>query len=153
MDINKNVGSEEVPMLVEPKPLTNSLNNSFIESESEFYTTTDNDESDNNKGSCFENRDDTYEAKKDIEPTTPETDNIDGFAIDNEIELMTMKKRVKVYFLENGDWRDVGTGYVSGIKKFLTEELEQSMKEEQSKPFLLVVDENSPTDSIIMSQL
>ena len=88
-----------------------------------------------------------------MEPTTPETDNIDGFFNDNEIEPMTMKKRVKVYFLENGDWRDVGTGYVSGIKKSPCEELEHIIKEEQSKPFLLVVDENSPSDSIIMSQL
>lgn len=157
MEISKTEQNEEVPMLVEPKPLANNLNSSFIESESEFYTTTDNEELENNTNnyqeSYFENRDAAYEAKKDMEPTTPETDNIDGFFNDNEIEPMTMKKRVKVYFLENGDWRDVGTGYVSGIKRSPCEELEHSIKEEQSKPFLLVVDENSPSDSIIMSQL
>ena len=134
-------------MLVEPKPL---INNNFIESESEFYTTTDS-EADDYKEYHPDNRDTAYESK--MEPTTPETDKIDGIFSDNEIEPMTMKKRVKVYFLENGDWRDVGTGYVSGIKKFAHEELEHSSSDEQIQPFLLVVDENSPSDSIIMSQL
>lgn len=147
MEIKKNEHKEEVPMLVEPKPL---INNNFIESESEFYTTTDS-ETDEYKEFQPDSRDTAYEFK--MEPTTPETDKIDGVFSDNEIEPVTMRKRVKVYFLENGDWRDVGTGYVSGIKKFAHEELEHSSSDEQIQPFLLVVDENSPSDSIIMSQL
>ncbi|SGZ40118.1 uncharacterized protein HGUI_02318 [Hanseniaspora guilliermondii] len=147
MEMKKNEQKEEVPMLIEPKPL---INNNFIESESEFYITTDS-ETDDNKEYHPDNRDTAYDSK--MEPTTPETDKIDGIFSDNEIEPMTMKKRVKVYFLENGDWRDVGTGYVSGIKKFPHEELEHNSNDEEIQPFLLVVDENSPSDSIIMSQL
>lgn len=147
--IGDSYSSPNVPSLSQPKPQFNSkINTNYVESESELYVTTDDDEE--------------YESvmNKETSPATPDTDNLEMILNDSTLEPMTLMKRVKVYFLENGDWRDIGTGYASGVKKVVEDEdnvkKEKNTKDktdEKAIPYLVVVDEKSPQQQIIMSRL
>ncbi|KAL6927970.1 hypothetical protein ACO0SA_004594 [Hanseniaspora valbyensis] len=151
--------STNTPSLSQTKTQFNSkITTGYIESESELYTTTDDDDCDED----INNNDVDYDTAPNgrNSPKTPETDNLEMLLNDDTLESMTLKKRVKVYFLENGDWRDIGTGYVSGVKKLpeeeeVTEETNNNQEDKETEviPYLLVVDENSPEQSIIMSRL
>ncbi|XBW36689.1 hypothetical protein QEN19_002264 [Hanseniaspora menglaensis] len=141
---NNGYNSTSVPSLLQKRTQLNSkITSNYIESESDIYTTTD---------------DDTEYVNKENSPTTPETDNLEMMIHDNTFESMTLKKRVKVYFLENGDWRDIGTGYASGVKK-ISEDIDEKFVEAENQddveifPYLLVVDEKLPEENIIMSRI
>ena len=60
----------------------------------------------------------------------------------------TDSKRVKVYLLENNEWKDTGTGYCHG--EVVSTELVDNKREEA---FLLVTNENEPHQVLLRSKL
>lgn len=59
----------------------------------------------------------------------------------------TESKRVKVYVLENNEWKDTGTGYCRG------EIMEESGEVVRTGAFLLVTNENEPHEVLLRSKL
>lgn len=70
----------------------------------------------------------------------------------------TEPKRVKVYILENNEWKDTGTGFCIGEVSTKDEDPEQNAKDtgtktEKKEAFLVVSDEEYPTNILLRSQL
>lgn len=64
--------------------------------------------------------------------------------------VFTESKRVKVYVLENNEWKDTGTGFCQGI----VEELDSGEKDtDQKLAFLLVTNEESDQQTLLKSRL
>ncbi|KAL3232405.1 Serine/threonine-protein phosphatase 4 regulatory subunit 3 [Nakaseomyces bracarensis] len=59
----------------------------------------------------------------------------------------TESKRVKVYVLENNEWKDTGTGYCRG------EVMEETGADVRKTAFLLVTNENEPHEVLLRSKL
>ncbi|CCC71048.1 hypothetical protein NCAS_0G01610 [Naumovozyma castellii] len=70
--------------------------------------------------------------------------------IDSSQLRSTEPKRVKVYVLEDNEWKDTGTGFCIGE---INHELSSESKDEKDTAFLIVTDEEFPTNVLLKSKL
>ncbi|CDO94071.1 unnamed protein product [Kluyveromyces dobzhanskii CBS 2104] len=80
----------------------------------------------------------------------PESSNMQHSPNDSKNLVYTDKKRVKVYVLENNEWKDTGTGFCQGV---VEEQTDADLQFPKKQAYLLVVDEDADDQVLLKSRL